>query len=60
MIEFLPPIPPGLPRQEFQALVQDRLETASNALVDGGLAGCAADGHAVPADEAPAVAAPRR
>jgi len=34
VIEFLPPIPPGLPRQEFQALAQERLEAASAALVD--------------------------
>ncbi|MBE7245660.1 MAG: 1-acyl-sn-glycerol-3-phosphate acyltransferase, partial [Actinomycetospora chiangmaiensis] len=59
VIEFLPPIPPGLPRQEFQALAQERLETASNALVEGGLHGLAA-GHAVPASETPAAAAPRR
>lgn len=60
VIEFLPPIPPGLPRQEFQALAQERLETASNALVEGGLQGLAAEGHAVPADEAPAAADARR
>lgn len=60
VIEFLPPIPPGLPRQAFQALAQERLETASNALVEGGLQGLAAEGHAVPADEAPAAADARR
>ncbi|MBE7246837.1 MAG: 1-acyl-sn-glycerol-3-phosphate acyltransferase, partial [Actinomycetospora chiangmaiensis] len=47
-------------RQDFQALAQERLESASNALVDGGLDGLAASGHAVPAEEAPAAAAHRR
>lgn len=28
VVEFLPPIPPGMPRKEFQALLQDRIETA--------------------------------
>ncbi|MEL6059958.1 MULTISPECIES: lysophospholipid acyltransferase family protein [unclassified Methylobacterium] len=60
IIEFLPTIPPGLPRQAFQALAQERLETASNALVDGGVQGLAAAGHPVPAADAPATAAPRR
>ncbi|MCJ2088632.1 1-acyl-sn-glycerol-3-phosphate acyltransferase [Methylobacterium sp. E-005] len=60
IIEFLPTIPPGLPRQEFQALAQERLESASNALVEGGLQGLTAAGYSVPADKAPAVAAPRR
>lgn len=60
IIAFLPTIPPGLPRQEFQALAQERLEAASAALVEGGLQGLAATGHPVPADEAPSVAAPRR
>lgn len=60
VIEFLKPIPPGLPRQEFQVLTQERLEAASNALVEGGLEGLAAAGHAVPPAEAPAAAASRR
>jgi len=60
IIAFLPAIPPGLPRQEFQALVQERLESASNALVDGGLQGLAASGHPVPSDESPAAAGARR
>ncbi|MBE7245696.1 MAG: 1-acyl-sn-glycerol-3-phosphate acyltransferase, partial [Actinomycetospora chiangmaiensis] len=60
IIEFLPAIPPGLPRQTFQALAQERLEAASNALVAGGLQGLAEAGHPVPAAEAPAAAAPRR
>jgi 1-acyl-sn-glycerol-3-phosphate acyltransferase len=29
IVEFLPPIPPGLPRREFMALLQERIETAS-------------------------------
>jgi 1-acyl-sn-glycerol-3-phosphate acyltransferase len=33
VIAFLPPIPPGLPRDVFLAELQERVETASNALV---------------------------
>lgn len=33
VIEFLPPIDPGLPRHEFMRVLQDRLETATDALV---------------------------
>ena len=29
IVEFLPAIPPGLPRTEFMALLQDRIETAT-------------------------------
>ena len=29
IVEFLPAIPPGLPRAEFMALLQDRIETAT-------------------------------
>ena len=29
VVEFLPAIPPGLPRAEFMALLQDRIETAT-------------------------------
>ena len=32
IVEFLPAIPPGLPRAEFMALLQDRIETATAAL----------------------------
>lgn len=32
-LEFLEPIPPGLPKAEFMALLEDRIETATNALV---------------------------
>ncbi|MDP4003566.1 1-acyl-sn-glycerol-3-phosphate acyltransferase [Methylobacterium sp. NEAU K] len=60
VIHFLEPIPPGLPRQDFQALAQERIEAASNALVEGGLHGLAAEGHPAPAAEASAAAAPRR
>ncbi|MDP4022446.1 lysophospholipid acyltransferase family protein [Methylobacterium sp. NEAU 140] len=59
VIAFLPPIPPGLPRQEFQALALERIESASNVLIGGGLSDLSAAGHTVPASEAPA-AAPRR
>ena len=32
VIEFLEPIPPGLPRKEFMATLQERIETASDRL----------------------------
>lgn len=32
LLEFLQPIPPGLPRKEFDALLQERIETATSAL----------------------------
>ncbi len=32
-MEFLEPIPPGLPKNEFMALLEERIETATNALV---------------------------
>jgi len=32
-LEFLEPIPPGMPKQAFMALLEDRIETATNALV---------------------------
>ena len=32
-MEFLDPIPPGLPKNEFMALLEERIETATNALV---------------------------
>jgi 1-acyl-sn-glycerol-3-phosphate acyltransferase len=31
--EYLEPIPPGLKRAEFMRVLQDRIETASNALL---------------------------
>ncbi|RVU13906.1 lysophospholipid acyltransferase family protein [Methylobacterium oryzihabitans] len=36
IIEFLPPIPPGLPRAAFFQEVQDRIEAASDALLPPG------------------------
>lgn len=48
VIEFLPPIPPGLPRAAFHAEVLERIEVASNALLDAGRAELAASGHPVP------------
>jgi len=36
--EFLDPIPPGLPPAEFHKLLQERIETATNRLVDEALA----------------------
>lgn len=33
IVEMMPLIPPGLPRAELQALVQDKIETASNRLL---------------------------
>lgn len=33
VIEFLPPIEPGLPREEFMKLLQEKIETATDALV---------------------------
>jgi len=32
-VEFLPPIPPGLAKGEFLALLEERIETATNALI---------------------------
>lgn len=58
VIDVLPSIAPGLSRPEFQALVQERIETASDALVGGGLADLAGAGYEVSQAEAPA-AAPR-
>ncbi|GJE39935.1 lysophospholipid acyltransferase family protein [Methylobacterium persicinum] len=58
IIDILPPIAPGLPRTEFQALVQERIEAASNVLVGGALADLAGAGYHVSTAEAPA-AAPR-
>jgi 1-acyl-sn-glycerol-3-phosphate acyltransferase len=38
VVEFLEPIPPGLRSREFMALLQERIETASNRLVAEGRA----------------------
>ena len=32
VLEFLEPIPPGLPRKEFDDLLKERIETATRAL----------------------------
>lgn len=48
VIEFLAPIMPGLERAPFLDLVQERIETASNALVAAGRADLAARGHLTP------------
>jgi 1-acyl-sn-glycerol-3-phosphate acyltransferase len=42
VMEFLPPIAPGLPKDEFLALLQERIETATNRLVAAGQAELAA------------------
>ncbi|MBL8845011.1 MAG: 1-acyl-sn-glycerol-3-phosphate acyltransferase [Hyphomicrobium zavarzinii] len=36
VVEFLDPIPPGLPRKEFRAILEVRLEAASQRLVEEG------------------------
>ena len=36
IVEFLPAIPPGLPRREFSRLLQERIETASAKLLPAG------------------------
>ncbi len=59
IIDILPPIAPGLPRAEFQALIEERIEAASNALMGSGLKDLAGAGYTVSSHETPA-AAPRR
>lgn len=44
VMEFLPPIPPGMPRDAFLELLQDTIETATNRLVAAGKAELAARG----------------
>jgi 1-acyl-sn-glycerol-3-phosphate acyltransferase len=44
VMEFLPPIPPGMEKQAFLALLQDRIETATDTLVAAGKAELAAKG----------------
>ena len=48
VIEFLPPIPPGLARADFLDLVQDRIETASGALLAAGRADLGQAGRRAP------------
>jgi 1-acyl-sn-glycerol-3-phosphate acyltransferase len=38
VLEFLPAIPPGLPRGEFMAQLQRRIETASARLIPADMA----------------------
>ncbi|MGV7031353.1 lysophospholipid acyltransferase family protein [Methylobacterium symbioticum] len=52
VIEVLPPIQPGMERAAFHATVLERIETASNALLDAGRAELAANGHSVPGPQA--------
>lgn len=59
VIAFLEPIPPGLPRQDFQALAQARIEAASNALADDGRARLADDDRHRSAAAAPSPASRR-
>ena len=40
VLEFLPPIAPGLPRRDFATKLQQRIETASNALLIEARSGC--------------------
>ena len=56
VIEFLPPIPPGLDRAAFLELAQARIETASDALLAEGRADLAARGFAQPAAHEPGAA----
>jgi 1-acyl-sn-glycerol-3-phosphate acyltransferase len=34
VVEFLDPLPPGLPRDEFMARLRDQIETATNRIVE--------------------------
>jgi 1-acyl-sn-glycerol-3-phosphate acyltransferase len=45
VMEFLPPIAPGMEKEAFLALLQERIETATDRLVAAGLAERAANGH---------------
>ncbi len=45
VVEFLDPIPPGLPRKEFRALLEARLEEAANRLVAEGRQSLAEHGN---------------
>ena len=38
VLEFLPVIPPGLPRREFMARLEGEIENATNALIEEGRA----------------------
>jgi 1-acyl-sn-glycerol-3-phosphate acyltransferase len=45
VMEFLPPIAPGLPKDEFLKLLQEQVETATNRLVAAGRSELAAKGY---------------
>jgi 1-acyl-sn-glycerol-3-phosphate acyltransferase len=49
VMEYLPAIPPGLPKEEFLQRLQETIETATNRLVADGKAELAAQGLALPA-----------
>jgi 1-acyl-sn-glycerol-3-phosphate acyltransferase len=51
IVEFLPAIPPGLPRREFSALLQGRIETASAKLLPPGFIPEADTGNPVSASQ---------
>ncbi len=46
VMEFLPPIQPGMPKEQFLPLLQETIETATNRLVAAGKAELAASGVA--------------
>ena len=48
IVEFLPAIPPGLPRAEFMALLQERIETATARLFPGETTPSRADEYQAP------------
>lgn len=54
--EFLDPIPPGLPRQEFMKRLQQAIETASDRLVSEGCEELRRRGYAPPLEGALAIA----
>jgi 1-acyl-sn-glycerol-3-phosphate acyltransferase len=45
-MEFLPPIQPGMTKEQFLPLLQERIETATSRLVSAGKAELAASGAA--------------
>jgi 1-acyl-sn-glycerol-3-phosphate acyltransferase len=51
VVDILPPIPPGLPKAEFLATLEDRIETAALALLPAGFTPPAPAGRVAPAEE---------
>lgn len=49
LVEILPPLPPDMPREEFAAVLQARIEEASDRLLAEGLAELGADAPVLPA-----------